>query len=505
MQKPKAPSALAPKALALLREAAAQSEPIYLVGGALRDCLLGRAVTDLDVATKGAKKTALRLSKTLRGTFVALDEEHGVYRIALGKAAGSVQYIDVAEIQGADIGADLLRRDFAFNAMAFPLTIKMPARLSAPTILDPRGGLADLKKGLLRAPSEAVFKDDPLRLLRAFRIAAQLGFALEPKTLEMMRRNRNLIRHPAGERIQSELLLLLAIEGCSRWIALMDQCGLLTALFKELEPSRLCATEYYGEGGVLAHSLATVARADFLMNHLREAFPDLGRPLEKYMAERSTGQVPHRAALILAALLHDVAKPATAKEVDGRLRFFGHDVLGAKTASAILKRLKFSRDSIDVISTAIAHHLRPGNLAAGGTVSDKAIYRFFRDIGANAVSLLLVCWSDHASYLPEKTFLRLLKEGLNDPNTADLSSVRPPDARKTVRHLQVVHLLLKHHFKKPALVNPPKLVTGHDVIKALRLAPGPKIGEILEAVQEAQATGKISSRQQALIYLSSLK
>jgi tRNA nucleotidyltransferase/poly(A) polymerase len=444
-------------------------------------------VPDLDFAARGAKKTARRLAAALGGPCITLDEENQVYRVV---AEG--RQLDVAELQGGTIERDLLRRDFNVNAAA--LDLKTGA------LIDPRKGMADLKKRVLKASDVSAFREDPLRILRAFRLAAQLDFSIDPATLKMMAGERARILKPAGERISSELLLFFSRPGCAKLLEKMDQAGLLTALFPDLEAARSCAVEYYGRGGVLRHSLDTAARAEFLVHNLPKAAPDLAAKIEKALA----GTPSWKALVVLVALLHDVAKPPTAKKMGGRLRFFGHDLKGADMAEKILERLRFSREQIEAARAIIAHHLRPGNLAASGVVTDKAAYRFFRDTGRHSALLLLVCWADHASYLPEKTLLARLKETLKDPNENGGKKL-PEGVKKTVFHLQVVTHLLRRCLDQEKKALPQLLVDGHDVMKALKLKPGPEIGKILEKVREAQAVGKIATRAQALSYLKKAK
>lgn len=454
------------------------SGPVWIVGGTVRDKLLGRPVPDLDLACAGAEAAARALARGLKAAFVPLDEKLGIYRVVPKNG----QQIDVAELQGKSIEEDLARRDFTVNAMALPLR--------GGGLIDPRGGRKDLERKVLRTESEAVLRDDPLRILRAFRLAAQLGFSIEPDTLAKLSKLRHLVRRPAGERLQSELLLMLAQPGASRWLRVMDESGVLTALFEELEPSRQCATVYYGDGGVLTHSLDTAARADFLLTNLGSVWPDLAPKL-----------APQRALLLLAALLHDVSKPETAREVGGRLRFFGHDALGAKRCEAILTRLRFPTDSVRLVAAVVAHHLRPGNLAASEEVTEKAVYRFFRDLGAHAVPLLLVCWADHASYLDEATVKRHLKTA-RAPLGEGIGRLRTPEARKTIRHLQLITHLLRRGLDERKKALPDRVVDGNDVMKAAGVEPGPRVGELLEKVRELQAEGKIRNRKEALAFLA---
>ncbi len=489
---------------ALAKVYAAARQPVWLVGGSIRDAALGRGLADLDLACADARALAAQLARAFKGTLVTLDEENAVYRLVLPPARGKeLKQIDVAGLQGKTILEDLARRDFTVNAVALALTANLPAALPETAFLDPRNGLKDLADGVVRAEIEQNLTDDPLRLLRAFRIAAQIGLSIDAKTLKAIRRRSRLIQEPAPERVASELLMLLAVPGASSWLRTLDEHGLLTALFPELEPSRRCAEDYYGPGGVLTHTLEVCARVDFLLTNLRSIYPAIAGDLEKHFVER--GGAPFRALLLLAALLHDVAKPETAKKIGGRLRFFEHDTKGAAAAEIILRRLRLSREQIDTASAIVRQHLRPGHLAAGGPLTERAAYRFFRDLGADAPGLLIVCWGDHASYLPETRLKRLLKTATAASKRSDLSRLKPEDARKTVHHLQLVTELLRRWRDLSRAPAPERLLDGRDVMKALKIPPGPRIGELLERVREAQAEGEIKDRDGALALISRLK
>ncbi|MDD5627854.1 MAG: HD domain-containing protein, partial [Elusimicrobia bacterium] len=461
-------------------------------------------VLDLDLTVRGARSGAARLGRRLGAAFVVLDDKNGVFRLALPKGRGAL-HIDVSELQGEDIAADLARRDFTVNALALPLAPDLPAALPESAILDPRGGLADLRRGLLRCEDEGILKADPLRLLRAFRLGAQLGLAIEAGTLRSLRALRTRALRSAPERISAELTLLLAEPGCPAWLARMDHAGLLTALFEDLEAARRCATCYYGRGGVLRHTLEACSRLDLLLADPRRVFGEAAGPLLESLGERLRPGQPWRAALMLAVLLHDVSKPETARRRGGRLRFFGHDLAGARRAAGLLKALRFPNETVELVSAVAAHHLRPGNLTAGGVLTDKAVYRFFRDLGEQAVPVLLACWADHASYLPHRQLERLLPQACAEPDSFDMSGVRPVEARKTLRHLQVIAQLLRRRFDERRKPVPDRLLDGHAVMKASGIPPGPKVGELLEKLREAQAEGKISTKREALDFLKRLK
>jgi tRNA nucleotidyltransferase/poly(A) polymerase len=472
---------------------------VFLVGGTLRDRALRRPgpLRDVDLAATSAFSFAKNAAKRLRGTLVTLDETERVYRVVCkaGKRRPNGLQIDVAEIQGKGIGDDLARRDFTINAMA----ARLP--LGGEGLLDPFYGLKDLRKKIVRITSERVLREDPLRMLRAFRLAATLGLKLADETTAGIRRHRKKIAAAAGERVRTELLGILSARDSASWLSGMDETGLLTTVFPELERSRRCATVYYGEGGVLKHSLAVVARADRLLADPSKVYPEWGKSFETDLALGLSETADPRALIRLACLLHDVAKPACAKKIRGRLRFFGHEARGAVMSVDILKRLRFSSEEIETIRLCVHHHLRPGNLAANKTVSDKAVYRFFRDLGDHGIRLLAVCWADHASYLSPAALRAILGRVPDDPHTSDLSRLRNPDARKTLFHLQVVSYLLDQWFNRPETARPTRILDGNAVMKTLGIKAGPAVGEALAALSEAQAEGSVKNRSDALRFL----
>jgi len=484
------------QALALVRRLDAPG-PLYLVGGFLRDLKLGRASRDIDLATAGASDAlARKAARVLGGKPVLIDADHGLWRVML--KSGPAVHLDIARMEGGTIEKDLARRDFTMNAMAVPA-------VGGERWVDPFGGQKDLEAGLIRMVSVKAFTDDGLRLLRAFRFASELGLKIEPATLKAIGAKRKSIAGSAGERVQHELLRLLEGPAAADCVREMEACGLLTALMPELSRLRRCARVYYGEAGVMGHSLQVLSRLEGLLGKLPEVYPDLEPQLRAHLENRDTPAASYAALLKLTALIHDIAKPATARPIGGRLRFFGHEELGAVMSDKLLDRLRFSRDQRRAVAQMIRFHLRPGNLAANPTVSDKAVYRFFDELREEGVGLLLVCWADYASYLTDPQLKKVLSLLKRDPRQTPNAQSLAPDLRKTHRHLQVVGILLHAWFRRRKTVAPPRLVDGNDVIKTVGLAPGPEIGKILKTVREQQAEGKLSSRDEILTYLKGLK
>jgi len=478
----------------------------HYVGGIVRDGLLGRLSADIDITLPASevKEAAGRLSKRLNAAVFEMDPELGVWRLVTHQ--DKIQ-IDLTAYQGANLKEDLLRRDFAFNALAYPVSacpkITITPRenenasvllqeLDPQKIIDEAGGLSDIRNRVIRLNGPDHFKEDPLRMLRAFRSAAELGFTISSKTLQQIEKDHALIAQSAAERVREELERLLDTSQSYEKVCQMDGCGLLTAIFPQLEAQRTCAEVYYGKGGVLAHTLLVLKRMEYLLDHLEIAFPRHAVQLSAF--------AQNKALCKMAALLHDVAKPATAKVQGDRLRFFYHEQKGAAMARDILERLHCSRADIRLICAMIGEHLRPSNLASNNVLTDRGIYHFFRDLKEAAIPMLLLCWADYTSYVTDEELQQII------PHTYDRLMTIPQAKRyenvgKTLRHLQVLSVLFTKYFDAPHKVRPERMVTGQDVMLVCHLTPGPRVGEILELVAEAQVEGKISSREEALSYL----
>lgn len=481
----------------------------HYVGGIVRNSLLKRQSGDIDITLPAAevKPAAQTLAKRLKAAAFEMDPELGVWRLVTHK--DKIQ-IDLTAYQGPNLAADLKRRDFAFNALAYPVSAKpqlvitprendtayvILKRARRSLIVDETGGLPDLQHKLIRLNGKAHFVEDPLRMLRAFRCAAELKFTIDPRTLAQIQKDKKLISKPAGERIREELERLFAVPGVTyQFLQQMDGCGLLTALFPKLEAQRDCAEIYYGPGGVLKHTLLVCKRMDYLLEHLDKAFPKYAAKLRPFTQNKSLYK--------LVALLHDIAKPKTAKEKKGRLRFFYHEQVGAKMAHWILQDLRCSRNDSRLMETMIGEHLRPSNLASN-PLTERGIYHFYQDLGEAAIPLLLLCWSDYTSYVSDAQLRRILPKSTQRMMTIPQAE-RYGNVGKTLRHLQLLNFLLGQYFDKPTTVRPEKLITGSDVMQHLKLKPGPIVGKVLESVAEAQVEGKVKTRDEALDFLHTL-
>jgi poly(A) polymerase len=453
----------------------------YVVGGFVRDALLGRPTADLDLAVAADPAAVARaLARLLGGTAFPLGAEHGVFRVALRAPLGGVAYVDVSALQGS-IVQDLARRDFTVNALAW--------QPGTDTLLDPFDGLHDLREGVLRLVRDTAVRDDPLRGLRAVRFAAELGFGVDAFSAAVIRRDAPLLTQTAGERQRDELARVLDTPVAAAMLRLADDLGLLDVLLPELVPAKGCLQPREHVHDVFDHSVETVAVLDGILGPppadatragrfalLWDALPDGATLRARYDEVIAEGRT-RRALLKLVGLLHDVAKPRTRTvQANGRVRFFGHAELGARVAAAVLERLRYTAREARLAELLIAEHLRPGQLSSGHALpTRRALYRFFRDLGDAVPDLLLLNLADHA---------------------AARGAAMPDEA--WAGHVASIAWMLQRRRQDETLARPPRLVTGHDLMAALSLPPGPEIGRLLRAVEEQAAVGTVRTRAQAL-------
>lgn len=486
---------------AFLRQAGV---PAWLVGGVVRDALLGRPLHDLDFAVSGdGMSLARRLANELGGAFVALDAERMVGRVVV-VWEGRQLFVDLAALRGADgIEADLWLRDFTVNAMA--------ADTTTTALIDPVGGLPDLQNRLIRAVSEQVFHDDPLRMLRALRLAGQLDFEIETATLTLIQRDAALITQPAAERVREELLGLLAPAGAAERVRLLEALGLLAHLLPELLLARGVTQSRPHILDVYEHSLAVLAAIEGLLPDGGQGAgagtgaggresgggdqggdflaPDLWteggglapwrEAMVAHLAVEVSHQQPRWLLLKLAALFHDIGKPVTRSVgEDGRIHFYGHEAAGAEMARAILRRLKMPQKSIRWVERIVANHLRPLHLTQRLPPRRKTLYRYFRATGDAGPDVALLSIADQRG------------KGFIDDRAEVVAVAR--------------HLLAAYFEEYTSLVAVRPLLSGREVIELAGIEPGPRVSELLERLKEAQAGGHIRDRESAIRYLEDL-
>lgn len=339
---------------------------LAVVGGPVRDALLGRETHDLDFTTNARPDDILRIVKPISSTQWDIGRAFGTIGARIrgeqveittyrADSYDGVTRKPVVEF-GDAIDGDLLRRDFTVNAMAL--------QVPAVKLIDPTSGVEDLVAGVLRTPidPEISFGDDPLRMLRAARFSAQLGFALEDGTFAAIEKLRETLKIVSPERVQGELVRLMQTDDPIRGIRVLVETGLIDEFLPEVSALRLEVDEHHHHKDVYEHSLTV----------LRQAID-----LEK---KRNPGAAPD-VPLRLAALLHDIGKPRTRKlESGGGVTFHHHDVVGSRMARKRLQALRFDGDTIDAVAKLIELHLRFFGYAEGAW-TDSAVRRYVRDAG----------------------------------------------------------------------------------------------------------------------------
>jgi len=464
---------------ALLAFARDRRVPLHVVGGAIRDALLerDRAVANLDLAIPSdALATGRRLAAALGGTYIGLDEATGSARVVVIAGDERVE-VDLSDYRGPTLSDDLARRDFTINAMAVPLAAWCEDPRWAEQIVDPLGGRRDLAAKRLRACFPQTFLDDPLRMLRAVRFAVTLDVELDPSLPPMIAEHASRLASVSGERIRDECFAILQTSRAGWACALLNQLGVLDVLFPELRAGRGIEQGGYHHLDVLGHELETLVQFDRMLLDFAEFSPELRAPMAAYCDVMPVEGRTRKALMKLSGLYHDVGKPATRRvKEDGDIWFIGHEQFGATLIEAMAERLKLSNREAEMVERMVLYHLRPGHLSRTPELTPRAIFRFFRDLGDDGPACLLVWWAD-----------RLSTRG----PSSKLDQIDQQRAR--------LEELLRAYFLKPEeSVRPPKLLDGNELMQALGLPSGPQIGRLLQAIQEAQAEGRVRSRSEAI-------
>lgn len=457
--------------LAIARAALAGTRA-WLVGGTVRDRLLGRPTKDLDIAVAGDVEAAARsLARAVRATAFPLSEEFGAWRVVARRGAWQA---DLAPLTAETIEQDLAQRDFTVNAIAEPLD-------GGPTI-DPTGGRVDLEARRLRMVSEAAFAADPLRVLRLARFACQLGLAVDPATERAARAHAAGLRDVAPERVLGELKGIIGSPDPVGGIELADAAGALEVVLPELTATRGVEQSVYHHLDVYRHTLAVLEETVALeRDPAARVGEEHAAAVAELLAEPLADELTRGVALRFGALLHDVAKPQTRAVTDeGRVTFYGHDVASAEQARAILGRLHASERLRAHVAALARHHLRLGFLVHERPLGARVVYRYLKTCDPVEVDVTLL-------------------------SIADRLATRGRKAQEAIaKHLELARELLG-----PALAwrrnGPPRVpVRGDELADALGIARGPRLGELLAELAEAAYAGEVTTREQAIEHARAL-
>jgi tRNA nucleotidyltransferase/poly(A) polymerase len=469
-------------------------QEIYLVGGAVRDLLLSRPSPDLDFALPAnGISLARKVANALGADFLPLDDERDTGRVVVTNEDGSRTYLDFAVYRGANLTEDLRGRDFTINAIAYNLRDE--------AIIDPAVGGKDLRAKTIRACSPTSLSDDPVRILRAVRLAAALDFHIEKNTRELMKQSASELGRISPERLRDEIFKMLSGPKPDACMRALEMLGVFPYLMPELSAMKGVTQSEPHMFDVWTHTLSVLDYLDQIISALRIGYDAektndmftgllglrLGRYREqiaKHFAEPLNPDRSLRSLLFFVALYHDVCKPETKTvEESGRIRFFDHEERSAEVAAERLRSFNVSNDEVERARTIVKNHMRIHAFADRlerdkQTPSRKAIYRFFRDSGQAGIDLVLLALAD-------------VRATRAHALTVESWTV----------YLDIARILLENYYEKPEeVISPPRLLDGNILMRELGIKPGPAVGQLLESIRENQAAGKIETLDQALAF-----
>ena len=449
-------------------------EKIYLVGGAIRDFYINPEKISFDkdviVTSCSAIDFAKKIESNFDGTLITLDEENKIYRFIF---EDKINYVDITEPIGNSLEEDLSRRDFTINAIALDLSDNQ--------IIDLFNGIEDIKNGKIRHISEKNFTDDSLRLLRAFRFQSLTGFDINDETMSLIKKHSKLISNPAKERISYEILKMFGGKYTEKAILKADETGLIDILFPAMTDVKKVPENSHHHLDLFHHSVETVKQIQSIYEN---STPEVKEHLERVDFGGST----RLAHLKLAGFLHDIGKFSTWTIDDtGRHRFIMHDEVGEKLAKEFLKDNKYSKKQIEYISEMVKKHIYPSVVSMGAQtetgINYKSYMKYIRKMGDNSIDAIILAKADR------------------------LSAQGPEITKKMTKYnLECLDSLLDYYLSVRDTLTPlPKLLTGDEIMKLLNIKPSKRLGEIISKMEEAQISGDINSKEDAVNFVTNIK
>jgi poly(A) polymerase len=447
-----------------VREALADAEA-WLVGGTVRDQLLGRPIHDVDVAVAGDPEPAARaVAKAISGPVFPLSETFGAWR-AIARDRDFV--CDVSPLQGQTIEEDLGMRDFTINAMAEPL--------AGGELIDPHGGARDVGERLLRLVSDRAYRDDPLRPLRLARLTAELGFAAERDTERATAEAAPRVTQASPERVYAELRRLMISDGALAGLVLADRTGVLAAVLPELAELHGVEQSHFHHLDVFDHTIEVLTQAIAMESDLERWFGELAPALAEVLDAPLADELTRLEAIRFGALLHDIGKPRTRGVLEnGRVTFIGHDSVGQDMVLALCRRLRTSDRFARFVAGLTKHHLVLGFLVHQRPLPPRTVYRYLQTTSPVEVEVTLLSCAD-----------RLATRGKNADAAIEA-------------HLALARELMAAAFEWRASGPPAAPIRGDDLADELGIEPGPELGALLGRLAEAAYAGEATTREQAV-------
>ncbi|MDR5659214.1 HDIG domain-containing protein [Serpentinicella sp. ANB-PHB4] len=456
------------------------NEDIYIVGGSIRDMLMKRQIKDLDfVVSENPKKFIEKLENYFDKKAFLIDNERDTYRIALKDNF----HIDINKMEGSNIEADLKKRDFTINAMAYDVKHGWPLNLDK--LIDPFDGQCDIKRNLVTMIQPDIFTKDPIRLLRAVRLMSQLEFEVDGETQASMKEKAHLITSVSGERVISELFLILKEQRAYFYFNFMDKhIQLLDKLFADVIDMKDVGECKYHVVDSWTHSIYTVKMIEnyiyangFFEEHVRKAY-------EEHTSEVLAGERTRLQLMKLGALFHDIGKPS-ARHTDesGRVRFRGHEITGAEIVKKYSEIYKLSNREKNILYKYVLKHMWPLNLYKRNDVSAKALFEMFNETGSETLDILLIGLSDIVA----------------------TRKLLDPEEEMGMFKIHIEYIANNYLTRYKELENLSSKISGEEIMICLGIEEGPKVGEVIQEIKKAIYFGKIPYEKEAILsYITKL-
>ena len=473
---------------------------VYLVGGIVRDMIIAQGSVqnqfqdnglDIDFAIDGdALLFGKKVGDAVKGSYFPLDEERSVSRVVVKQSEhtshqspvkGDEVILDFSRIRGEGIEDDLKLRDFTINSIAISLDNLFDSRDL--NYIDPTGGISDINNKVIRVYDKGVIDDDPLRMLRAIRFESQLDFLIDDKLEILIKENGYKIKKTSGERIRDELFNILSGDKSHIYIQRLKDLSLLKEIIPEIESMEDMEQGRHHKYFLWEHSINTLKTLEVLIENLQRKFPDRYIQLYEMLSNVLEQGISAKEAVKLSSIMHDIGKPLT-KELDknGNVHFINHEKLSADITEKLCQRLRLGNNICKTMTTIVRNHMRPILLSNEKKVTNRAIFRFFRDTNEAGVLICLLSIADINA---------TRGSGIFDDTAEDIEGL--------------VKRVIDFYFEGFTRQIDSPLISGDEIMKRLNLKSGPEIGELLKEIEEQRAEGIISNREEAIKFLESKK
>ncbi|MFA5597989.1 MAG: HD domain-containing protein [Pusillimonas sp.] len=454
-----------------------ETNQVWLVGGSIRDLIKGKStkIYDLDLVTSfNPIEKCKKFANETKSGFVILDDERNIVRIVYETKNNDFYTFDVSQFKADTIDNDLLCRDFTINAIASPLFGEGRKLLDNNKLLlyDPLDGITDLKNNHIKVCSNESFKSDPLRIMRAFRFCSAYKAEITAEMKTLFKISQSFLVNISGERIRDELFKVLATNNSAKYIKEMADLKILDVIFPELEKCRNISQNAWHHLDVFDHTILTYENFEKLLSMAPPHF--WWNKFLKYLHDDISQGRTYLQALKLGCLLHDLGKiPCRIVEKEtGKIIFHGHEMQGAKISKEIAARLKLSSAESLFQQKLVKNHMRPGVILQQG-ISNKRLFRYYSECGIDGTGIALLSLADRLAALGN----------FNEDEIIEFTAG--------------IYQIMSEYFIQQSKPLTKELLRGDDLI-SMGANPGPLFKTILDAVKEAQYTGEIKTKEEAV-------